>query len=69
MKDHHMTHSNLAGNEMHVTIWNDRGEIVVDEICKVQTASEEEITDMIGLIENGCPAHTAMFLARQHQDE
>ena len=56
-----------VGEKLEVTIWNDKGEIVVHEFYDAPTATPEEIEEAIFLIENGCPAHTAMFLAKQHQ--
>ncbi len=45
--------------QIQITIWNDKNEIVVDEFVEAQTANDEEIAAMISLIENGCPANIA----------
>lgn len=58
-----------VGDMLEVTIWNDKGEIVVHEFCKADTATDAEIEEMVFLIEAGCPAREASVLARQHGDE
>lgn len=45
--------------QIQIKIWNDKNEIVVDEMVEAPTASEQEINEMVSLIENGCPANIA----------
>lgn len=47
-----------------ITIWNDKGEIVVQEECKALTASDYQIAEMVSLIENGCSAYLAAQLVK-----
>lgn len=49
-------------NELHVTIWNDKGEIVYDAMDKCNTATAAEIDEMVGLIDSGIPAHLSAYL-------
>lgn len=51
----------IADDKLEVTIWNDEGKIVVQEKVKAFTASQSEIDQMVGLIQQGTPA----FLAAQ----
>jgi hypothetical protein len=46
-----------------ITIWDADGNIVVQEQCEAQIATDEQIADMVSLIEGGCPAHLASYLA------
>jgi len=48
-----------ADNTIHVTIWDDKGKIVVDEGCKAITASQDQIDRMVRLISNGLTAQEA----------
>ena len=57
----------LKDNEIHVTIWDDKGNVVVDETCECQTATQEEIDQMVMMIESGTPAALAAVLAKQSQ--
>lgn len=57
----------MKDNELEVTIWNDKGEIVVHEIQECQTATQEQIDEMVMMIERGTPAYIAAFLAQQEQ--
>lgn len=51
--------------ELHVQIWNDKGELVVDKIEKCMTATQAEIDEMVGMIESGTPAHLAAKTVKQ----
>lgn len=48
-----------------ITIWNDKGEVVVHEECEADSATQDQIDDMVFMIENGTPAYIAAFLAKQ----
>jgi hypothetical protein len=52
----------LASNELHITIWNDKGEIVVDTIEKCAVVTEAEIDAMVSLIESGMPARISAYV-------
>lgn len=49
---------------LRVTIYDAEGNIVTDEYCEAQTASQEELDEMIALIGNGAPAHLAASLVK-----
>lgn len=55
----------LNDNEVQVKIWNENGELVVNEICKCHTATDAEINTMVEMIEGGNPAYLAAILAKQ----
>lgn len=55
----------INDDEVQIKIWNDKGELVVDEICKCKTATSSEINAMVEMIEGGYPAHIAAILAQQ----
>jgi hypothetical protein len=42
-----------------ITIWDAAGNVVVHETAPAQTATQEEIDEMVILIESGCPAWLA----------
>lgn len=56
-----------VGQRLEITIWNDKGEIVVHEFTDAPTATPMEIDEMVFLIESGCPANLAAIIARQHE--
>lgn len=50
--------------KIEITIWNDKGEVVVHDTCDAPEATEAEIAETISLIQNGMPAHEAARLAK-----
>lgn len=51
-----------------IIIWNDKGEIIIQGECKVDTVTDEQMKEMVKLIEAGCPAHTAARLVKCEED-
>ncbi len=48
---------------LEITIYDADGNVVTHEEVEAQTATDEQIADMISLIEGGCPAYIASYLA------
>lgn len=57
----------MQDNEVHIQIWDANGNKVVDEVRKAQTATQEQIDEMVMMIESGTPAWVASTLAKQEQ--
>ena len=50
-----------------VTIFDGDGNVVEHSFAKAQTATQEQIDDMVAMIENGTPAWLSARLATQCQ--
>jgi hypothetical protein len=45
--------------DIEITIFDAAGNVVSRDVSPAQTATQEEIDEMVSLIENGCPAWLA----------
>jgi hypothetical protein len=52
--------------DIEVTVFDATGNVVEHSVGPAQTATDEEIHDMIVMIEHGATAFDAAFLAKQH---
>ena len=62
VKVQHMTNSEPM---LEITILNAEGEIVVHDTVPAQMATDAEISEMVDLIEGGCPAWLAAQIVIQ----
>lgn len=60
---------NLNDDEILVKIWDENGNLVVDDVCKCHTATDSEINTMVEMIEGGYPAHLAAMLVKQGEEK
>lgn len=53
-----------SDNQVTITIFDKDGKIVSSSTFEAQTATKEEIDEMVSLIEHGTPAHIAAMLVK-----
>ena len=55
----------MTDDTLHIQIYNDKDELVVDRHEKCEIVTQEEIDAMVKLIESGTPAHFAAKIVKQ----
>lgn len=55
--------------EIRITVFDAKGNVVTDETSEAQTATTEQINEMVSLIEGGLPARTAALLVLSESQE
>lgn len=48
--------------QIEITVYDAEGNVVMSEVSEAQTATDEQINEMVALIEGGMPAHMAAAL-------